>query len=182
MESQAVIIDQLRAGYFEIEITAEQNDMGPGLSSEVLFDEDDHIERQRKIFAQKLRLVNPLYLQDVNHVTGTYTSHKLDVSAILAPPGATPKLENVTRKLDEFGFYDIQGKYDNAGSTVCHAIIPRLLSQDIRVTQGVGSGRDVWQIIISSNSPSPYTPTLKTGLYNVFFGKVIIDFLFVNLS
>jgi hypothetical protein len=62
----------------------------------------------------------PLYLQDVNHVTGTYTSHKLDVSAILAPPGATPKLENVTSKLDEFGFYDILGKYVNAGSTVCH--------------------------------------------------------------
>ena len=28
-----------------------------------------------------------LYLQDVNHVTGTYTSHKLDVSALLAPLG-----------------------------------------------------------------------------------------------
>ena len=56
----------------------------------------------------------------MNHVTGTYTSYKLDVSAILIPPGTTPKLENITSKLDEFGFYDIQGKYVNAGSTVCH--------------------------------------------------------------
>jgi hypothetical protein len=84
--------------------------------------------------------------------------------------------------LDEFGFYDIQGKYVNAGFTVGHAIIPRLLSQDIRVTQGVGSGGDVWQIIISSKSPSPNTPTPKSGALQRFFGKVIIDFLFVNLS
>lgn len=36
------------------------------------------------------------FIQDVNHVTGTYASHKLDVSAIIAEQGATPKLENVT--------------------------------------------------------------------------------------
>jgi hypothetical protein len=47
LESQAVIIDQVLAGQFEI--TAEQKDMSPGLCSEVLFDEDDHIKRHREI-------------------------------------------------------------------------------------------------------------------------------------
>jgi hypothetical protein len=37
----------LTAGQFEI--TAEQNDVPPGMGKEVRFDEDDHIERHRKI-------------------------------------------------------------------------------------------------------------------------------------
>jgi hypothetical protein len=56
LESQRIIINQILAGQFEI--TAEQKDVPPGLGSEVRFDEDNHIERNRKILVQKLRLVS----------------------------------------------------------------------------------------------------------------------------
>ena len=38
------------------EITSEQNDVTPSMGSEILFDDDDHIERHRKIGVQKLGL------------------------------------------------------------------------------------------------------------------------------
>jgi hypothetical protein len=47
LESQRIIIDQILARQFEI--TAEQNDVPPGLGGEVRFDEDDHVERHREI-------------------------------------------------------------------------------------------------------------------------------------
>jgi len=52
LEPQSVIISQILTE--QLEITAEQNDMPPGMRAKVGFDDDDHIEQHSEILVQKL--------------------------------------------------------------------------------------------------------------------------------
>lgn len=56
LKAQAVILDQLVKAQYQV--TAEQDDVRPGLRFEIAFDEDDHIQRLRKFAVQQRGLID----------------------------------------------------------------------------------------------------------------------------